>query len=153
MTRRLLGITLLCCLLLWRGPAMGDQGERTANYETTVANQLRGTWVAVSLEHGGKQEAPPNGEELTFTFDGGKLIIKESRRTEEGSYTTNDTKNPMEIDLIPSKNVPKEATIKGIYRIDGDTLKLAFTRGGARPTRFDAKDDNSGVITFKRKKG
>src|SRR5947207_452465 len=113
MTYRLLGMTVLCCLLTLRGPVVADQGERTDNYETTVASPLRGTWVAVSMERGGKQEAPPNGEELTFTFDGGKLIIKEHMHTEEGSYTTNATKNPMEIDLIPPKNLPKEKAIKG----------------------------------------
>ncbi|SRR5579872_5155527 len=141
---------LLCCPVL---SVAWDGGERTDNSETTVTNQLRGTWVAVLLEHGGKQEVPPNGDDFMFTFDGGKLLIKEGKHTEEGGYTTNDAKNPKEIDLIPPKNLPKEKAIKGIYRIDGDTLKLAFTRGGARPSGFEAKDDNIGVITFKRKKG
>jgi uncharacterized protein (TIGR03067 family) len=153
MTRQLPRLTVLASLLALSGLAAADQGERTDNSETTVAGQLRGTWVAVSLEHGGKKEDPPKGRELTFVFDGGKLLINEGNHPEEGSYKTNDSKSLREIDLIPPKKLKNNAeTIKGIYRIDGDTLKLAFTHRGARPTGFDAKDEESGVITFKRKK-
>jgi uncharacterized protein (TIGR03067 family) len=152
MKRQLLGPASLACLLVLLSQAAADQSERSDNTETVVvAGQLRGTWVAVSMEQGGRKEQAPKDRELVFTFDAGKLIIIEGKHTEEGSYTINEAKALKEIDLIPPMGI-KEATIKGIYQIDGDTLKLAFNRGGARPTGFDGKDNDGGVIIFKRKK-
>jgi uncharacterized protein (TIGR03067 family) len=152
MARALLGMAALLSLLVLCSQTAADQGERTDNGETVLAAQLRGTWVAVSIEQAGRKEDPPKGQELTFTFEAVKVVINEGTRITEGTYITNDTKNPKEIDLIPPKDLRGGDPIKGVYRIDGDTLKLAFSRRGARPSTFDGKDNEGGVITFKRKK-
>jgi uncharacterized protein (TIGR03067 family) len=154
MTRQLLRMGALVCLLVLPSLTVADQGERTDNSETIVAGQLRGTWVAVSMERKGHKEEAPKNRELTFAFDVAKVLITEGTHKEEWSYQNRDTRTPWEIDLIPMKGQPQPPglIIKGIYRIDGDTLKLAFRMGGSRPSAFESKDDESGVITFKRKK-
>ena len=152
MKRQLLCMAALACLLAFVGQTPADQGERYDNTETVPASQLRGTWIAVSMEQGGRKENLPNGVEMKFTFDKGKLAVNEGGRATVGSYITNDARNPKEIDLIPPKDLKGAEVIKGIYRVDGDTLKLSFTRGGNRPKGFNPKVNESGVITFKRKK-
>jgi uncharacterized protein (TIGR03067 family) len=152
MTRKLLGMAVLCLLLVLHGQTVADQGERTANSETVIAGQLRGTWVAVSMERGGRKEEAPKERELTFTFEGDKVTITEGKHTEQWPYQQRDTKTPWEIDFVPSMDHKGEPTYKGIYRIDGDTLKIAVARRGARPTGYDHTDDDSAVFLFKRKK-
>ena len=152
MTGQLLRAAALASLLVAGNLATADQGERTDNAETVVTGQLRGTWVAVSMERAGKNELPPNNRELVFTFDAAKVKVTEGMHTEEMSYQHREAKTPWEIDLTEVKGGPQGLTIKGIYRIDGDTLKLSFSIGGTRPTTFTSKDQESGVITFKRKK-
>ena len=151
MMRRLLRMAALGCLLLLGSRLAADQGERTDNAETVVASQLRGAWVAVSMESGGRKEEAPKNRELMLTFEGGKLSVLEGKHTEEGTYTIRDARTPNEIDMVPSRDLKGAPMLKGIYRIDGDTLKLAFSRGGPRPTAFESKDNNSVVIIFKRK--
>jgi uncharacterized protein (TIGR03067 family) len=69
-------------------------------------------------------------------------------------------KKPKEIDLkieyvIPVAGVESEAkgkTVKGIYSLEGDTLKLYTDDDGkARPKKFPPRGDN-GIITLKRLK-
>jgi uncharacterized protein (TIGR03067 family) len=152
MTRHLLRTAALASLLMVGNVATADQDERSDNADTVITGQLRGTWVAVTMERGGKTETAPNNRELVFTFDTAKVTVTEGMHTEEMSYQHREAKTPWEIDLTEVKGGPQGLTIKGIYRIDGDTLKLAFSIGGTRPKTFTSSDNESGVIIFKRKK-
>jgi uncharacterized protein (TIGR03067 family) len=160
MTCKWLGLTALVCLAAWCGSAAAwDKGELTDNAETTIPSPLHGSWVLVSSEINGIKEVAPTGnEESVLTFNGDrfldKFIVKRGRQIEEGIYKLNDSKMPKEIDHIMKlerKYVKGVLTFKGIYRIEGDTLKLAFSYSGPRPTAFESKDDNSVVMIFKRK--
>ena len=155
MWRKRLGLATLLCMMAWCGSAAArDRGEPTDNAETTIASRLQGSWVMVSVEIMGMKRDAPQGQEVVFTFKGNKLIISQGMGSEEeGAYKLNDSKLPKEIDLIDLKKNGKE-TLKGIYQLDGDTLKIAFSGpgggGGPRPTAFTGKD--VGVVIFKRKK-
>jgi uncharacterized protein (TIGR03067 family) len=81
--------------------------------------------------------------------------MKQAMRNETGSYKTNDTKRLKEIDLTTPRNgnAAVTETMKGLYQIDGNTLKIAFAINGPmgdRPTGFDANE--VGVVILKRKK-
>jgi uncharacterized protein (TIGR03067 family) len=55
-----------------------------------------------------------------------------------GTYKIVPDRNPKELDFIASKiPVPGEDTRKGIYELDGDTLRFALAKPGQpRPTKF-----------------
>jgi len=153
MTRKLLGMAALLCLVALQSHAAArDKGSPTESDKTVVASRLQGTWVMVSIEIMGMKIEGPKGQELAFTFDGDKFIVHEAMHREEGSYKVDETKNPKAIDLVAPMGKMKE-TIKGIYQLEGDTLKIAFSPegpNGNRPTTFDAKV--TAIIVFKRKK-
>ena len=117
-----------------------------------------GSWVGVKAVAGGMElPVPDGGIEFTLTADG-QLIVKEGMRdkSETGSYKLDAKKDPAEIDLVPpaGKNEP---TILGIYKLDGDTLTLCFSKGpkgmSERPKVFESPAGAEViVITMTRKK-
>jgi uncharacterized protein (TIGR03067 family) len=125
--------------------------------EPAKSASIVGEWTGEKAVVGGKElPVPEGGVAMTFTEDG-KLIVREGKveRTENGSYKIDAKKDPAEIDLMPPAD-KKDPTIAGIYKVDGDTLTLAFTRGapgGARPTKFESPADSPiMVLTLKRAK-
>ena len=107
---------------------------------------------------GGKElPVPEGGVGITFSEDGKMTVHEGNRETKEtGTYKVDAKKNPAEIDMIPPAD-KKEPTIAGIYKIDGDTLMLAFERGNrvaaTRPTKFESPEGSAVmVITLKRVK-
>ena len=118
-----------------------------------------GEWVGEKATAGGKERPVPAGG-ITFTFTAdGKFIVREGKREkpDEGSYKADSTKDPAEIDIMPPADKPGRPTIKGIYKVDGDTLTLCFGRGDKdaadRPTKFESPEgSNVMVMTLKRAK-
>ena len=113
--------------------------------------KLEGDWIVESFE--GPKEGPPGV--VTMRFTDGKISIIEAKREkpEEALYTADLKKKPATIDIRPEKG-KQDLIILGIVEINGDTMKLCFTReGGERPKEFKG-DAANGVmmITLKRAK-
>jgi uncharacterized protein (TIGR03067 family) len=149
MIRKLLGAATVLCVLAWTSQAADDKQSDKDN--------LQGTWVLVLAEFGGMKIEPPKGKETLFTFKGDKVTTTgdPGEKDVEGTFKLDENKKPKEIDLVvPKQDKPKETeTMKGIYQLDGDTLKMATPEAGPsgpRPTSFDGKEVV--VTTFKRKK-
>ena len=114
---------------------------------------LVGEWLGESGVRGGKPENPPPGTSLTFTADG-KVMFKEGgdAKPEEGSYKSDPKKTPGEIDITPP-DAPKGEMLRGIYKIEGDTLTMCFSLRGERPTEFASPPGTEVMlITCKRAK-
>src|SRR5260370_28122282 len=89
---------------------------------------------------------------MTVSFDGGKLVFAQGdRKGPATTYTIDPSKNPKAIDI---------GTAKGIYAIDGDSLKLNYfidkakdDKRNVRPADFETKEgDGFASDEFKRKK-
>jgi uncharacterized protein (TIGR03067 family) len=132
-------------LLLGLALAVGAPGQKE---KEKPAPKLEGAWTVEKIEgKGDKKEG-----EVTFTFADGKISIKEGGRdrAEDAAYTADAAKKPAEIDIKPGKG----QDVLGIYQIDGDTLKLCFSAGGARPTEFKADEGSRTIlVVLKRSKG
>jgi uncharacterized protein (TIGR03067 family) len=102
---------------------------------------FEGTWVRVSAETNGKEAPQDVVKGVTMTFAGDKFTYKraETGRVIEGTFRIDPSKNPKEYDATASP-AGKELTTVGIYRIDGDRLKVCYTpEGGKRPKEFSSK--------------
>ena len=133
-----------------------DKKDPPAKDPPAKGAPIVGTWVGEKAVAGGKEQpVPPGGISFTFGPDG-KLTVTEGKQNkpDSGTYKTDPKKDPAEIEIIPPAE-KKEPTVQGIYKVDGDTLLLAFSRGkgGNRPTKFESPEGSDViVITLKRDK-
>src|SRR5262245_20635958 len=93
--------------------------------------KLEGIWVAESVTVKGKANDKLKG--ATFNFSGDKVKMEFAGTKQEGTYSIDPTKSPKHIDLTFVRDGRKDLD-RGIYQLDGDTLKLCV-RGGTR--KFD----------------
>ena len=117
---------------------------------------LQGSWTVAQMERGGEQPPQELLRTLKVVIKDSTLRMSDSQRGEGGSFTLDDSKKPKEIDLVfkegPQEDVKR--TAKGIYELDGDTLKLAWRKdGGPRPTEFSSLkgERTSELLILKRK--
>ena len=113
------------------------------------AGNIQGAWAVVSAERDAKPAADVAGHRLTFSGDA-FAIRHEGHILYRGSYTTDPGRRPAEIDFHHTEGGIKGKTWKGIYRLEGEMLRIcdnapAMTR--PRPTQFSTKA-GSGYICF-----
>jgi len=116
-----------------------------------VKDKLKGTWTVVSMEVGGKKAPDEVVKGQTLTFEADKVTHKEKDKAEPATYKLDASKKPAELDVMPTEGPEKGKTMKMIFQLDGDTLKLAVKMNPEeRPKSFDDKD--AMVMTLKRDK-
>jgi len=119
--------------------------------------RLAGGWEVFKSVGTGKEEEAPNSGVL-FTFKGSDITMSFGGKKEQLRIGAIDpTTDPKCIDLIETRRDKTERVLEGVYRIDGDTLKLSFhvPEGGAknRPTGFAKPTDPRTLVwTFNRVK-
>jgi uncharacterized protein (TIGR03067 family) len=113
---------------------------------------LQGEWELASIEVQGKTLPSPAGKggSIVFAKDG-KLIWKDPGKPGRiGKYKIDAGKEPKQIDLIASKD---GAAMQGIYELDDDKLKMAFSTDGPKGKRpSDLKGDKVMIVLWKRQK-
>ena len=112
------------------------------------AKNIQGEWKVESAVENGKPST--NLEGTVFTHTAEKIAIKEpaAKKGETASYTLDSTQKPGHIDITP---IQSTKILKGIFELDGDTLKICFTHGGERPKEFASKEGSKTVLlTLKR---
>jgi len=139
--------SVLILALVVAAPAKKDSDAKEAS--------IVGEWAGEKAVAGGQEKPVPEGG-ITFTFAAdGKLTVKEGPREkpDTGSYKLDPKKDPSEIDIIPPLE-KKDPPIAGIYKLDGDTLTLCFSKGkGGRPTKFESPEGSDTIVmTLKRVK-
>jgi uncharacterized protein (TIGR03067 family) len=147
MVRKLLAVGAVLCLVALPSPAADDTGDK---------DKLKGSWEMTVFEIGGQKLPIPEGKGMLLVFDGDKFTKKEpGKKDETGTFKIDEKKKLREIDLTVPKEGGKDGetmVMKGLYEIDGDTLRLSFGMkpDGPRPTALDSK---GGVLmTLKKKK-
>jgi uncharacterized protein (TIGR03067 family) len=111
--------------------------------------QFKGTWNIADFKGPGPSEVKG-----TFTFDGRDLAIKAGERDHKGTITLDPGKTPKEIDVVPGDGPDTGKTMKGIYSLDKDELKICLARtGNDRPKTLEANADGGVLlVTLKRAK-
>jgi uncharacterized protein (TIGR03067 family) len=113
------------------------------------SKDMQGTWVVVSSERDGVTGDNPDDK---LVVKGDKIMIMRSSTNREDPVTfkLDAAQKPKHLNLT----TPGRQSIKGIYELQGDNLKICFGKPGSeRPADFKTKE-NSGFmcVTLKRAK-
>jgi uncharacterized protein (TIGR03067 family) len=114
--------------------------------------ELEGTWDLVAIEADGKElKLPKDGRMITT---GNKFVLKAGDKTIiAGTFKLDPKKKPKAIDVTYTEGPDKGKSFKGIYEVDGDTVRFCrpLEPDGERPTEFKTKP-GTGAATYKRAK-
>ena len=141
--------------LLYIGAALALVALTTAAIADDAKDQrqLQGEWALASATRGGKSVLK-EGEKHTSTFDAEKMTLSDGRDKKMAKVKLDTSKKPPQIDILPQDGSDKGRTIKGIYELKDDVLKVCFGEpDGDRPTTFSAKEGEKFTLAeFKRAK-
>jgi len=116
--------------------AMGDQ------------EKIQGTWALVSGERNSKPLPDQVIQHVKLIFAGDRLTTQHKDRKTEATFKLDPNKTPKEIDLVMDGHVGK-----GIYQLDGDSLKMVHGEvGDARPKDFPKAGSGLTVLVLKRER-
>jgi uncharacterized protein (TIGR03067 family) len=115
----------LVVLLAIGVPAREDRSDDSKK----VMDNLQGEWQMVKADFGGLPGPPMEKELPRFVINGNKITIVENKRNEEATFTVDLSKKPYAIDIRPEIKGGglREDLLKGIFEVNRDTLKIAFT--------------------------
>jgi uncharacterized protein (TIGR03067 family) len=108
--------------------------------------KFAGTWKLVAANEG-RELKPEDVKTISLVVEGEQFTVKNNNEVvHKGKFVIDPSKKLKTIDVEFTAGALEGAKVKGIYRIDGDTLKSCFA--GDRPTDFDA-DKHQFVHTWK----
>jgi len=154
-----------------------DSGKNDANTAKTAHEKLRGTWKVVEWKSGGKEQTIP--KDLTWSIGKDKMVMTLRNSNESPTHLDrarvisyliygdlNDSAPPPNnIDLTKTAFINgmfrlnatdmEQVTMRGIFALEGDRLKLCFRPllDGERPSEIkdsSPKDDNLHIIVLQR---
>lgn len=114
--------------------------------------KFQGTWQVAEHEHGGKKSPAKELANLTLEVTEAKAIVRDGIDLKEQNKITHlKTGKPNEIDLQVVAGPDLDKVIKGIWKVDGDTLTVCIAEPSKdRPKTFEAKEGTGhSLMVFK----
>jgi uncharacterized protein (TIGR03067 family) len=143
---------VICGLILVAGLALAF-----AQPAEEAQQKLQGNWTATKAQRDGKAADDVLGHRLSFAGNRFRIIeSKDGKLLYAGTFRVDPSAKPAAIDFEHSEGALRGKAWKGIYALDGDTLRIcdnAPNLNESRPTAFEAKSGSGYVfITFERAK-
>jgi uncharacterized protein (TIGR03067 family) len=139
-------------ILLALGFLMGSDDAKTSDQSKKDLKKMQGTWHATTVEVKGT----PSDADALKKFE---LVVKNDSYTVKTGGKEHVSarlvlaaeKEPKEMDIV----LDTDPVYKGIYEIDGDTLKICLVLSSddesKRPKEFkSAEDSNTALFTWER---
>jgi uncharacterized protein (TIGR03067 family) len=127
--------TIAGALLLAGGPDITDAIKKDKA-------ALQGTWKVTASESKGEKVPAEDIKGLFLIFRGDAILIREGGKTAENfAYLLDPTKKIKEIDLTVKVGAQKGRLDRGIYQLDGDSLRICIqsNKDEPRPREFRSR--------------
>ena len=141
-------VILSAGLLAAAAPPRIDEAKRELS-------RMQGTWTMEALEVNGEEVPAKKLMGTTLTIKGDKYVVKVKDNSYETTIKLDPSKDPKHIDTYFPNGTELPKLSKGVYELDGDTLKICRhqTPGEDRPRSFvTSAGTYVFVVTWKRKK-
>jgi uncharacterized protein (TIGR03067 family) len=138
----------LLTAILWGLPLASGQEITKKEIE-----KLQGTWTFESYEENGKKTPAEELKAKRIFFGADQFIIKNGQELEQvGALKLDPLDGHRDIDATVMAGPHKGTTMRGIYALKGDTLKVCIDpEGNDRPKDFKTTDESGFfVAVFKR---
>lgn len=140
-------IVMVATLLIGAVPAQGNDPKKDTE-------KIQGTWKLVSLEADGEQGPAEIVATLKLVFSNEKLTFTPG---EPGftnyTFKLDSATKPPSFDMTHIDGKNKGNTMKAIYALEGDNLKICVGKADERPKEFTAKaKSGQGMYVLKREK-
>ena len=144
-------LLLVVGLLVPADRAKTDQAKDTDK----GVKALQGKWTVVAGEEGGKKQTDAQLKDSWVEFSGTRVRVHSPREELSMTYTARPDHKPAHIDFTVTAGPDKGKTSKGIYRLEGDTLKIAYAAPEKeRPKHFaTAEGSHQSMWVLKRATG
>jgi uncharacterized protein (TIGR03067 family) len=138
-------LSLLIAVVLLAGAEPSDAAKDDLK-------KMQGEWAAEKAQRGGTDAPADVLGKLRVKIDGDRISIDEGEAREEKAQIALDpAQKPAAMDIKLLRQGGE--MVKGIYKIDGDTLTICWAKDGDRPTEFASKAGTSHVLfVLKRRK-
>jgi uncharacterized protein (TIGR03067 family) len=123
---------------------------RAESKEEALA-KLQGKWRVERIEENGVAEPEEEAKRFTLIIKGNKINVELRGQVEHTDFQIDATKSPKEIDMVPQYGDDKGKTFRGIYEIDGDTLRICATPLAERPKKI-VSEQGTMILILKRAK-
>jgi len=126
-----------------------------ASEKASDLDRLQGIWVLVSMEREGETVPAEDLKDTTVVYEGNRVSLRASTSIRRRGIITLDPSRKLKaINTWDLDGPYEDQTVPGIYDLDGDTLKLAFSRPGQeRPTKFSSREGGAVLYcVYKRQK-
>ena len=140
------------CVLMFLVGVLGAQNAQ----DDAVKKDLKafeGTWTLAALEVNGKDVPIDKLMGTTVVIKGDLYTVKVKDKSFPVTIKLNPSKDPKEIDMIPTEGDKKDQVHKGIYKLEKDTFKICrgLNPDQERPNQFGTwPDTNVFLATWKR---
>ena len=118
------------------------------------ADALQGTWLPTAAELGGKEFPEKVRETIKLVIKDNTYTVTVGKVVDKGTVKVNASAKPKEFDITGTEGPNKDKTIRAIYELDGDTLRVCYDLGlSGRPKEF--KTDGEAkffLVTYQRQK-
>ncbi len=136
-------------------PVLADDPPPSRQAALDDLKKLQGTWECVKMEREG-DEIPPEhfkGSSVVYENDLATLY-RDGEFFRRGIITLDPSKTPKRINTWDLGGPYADESVPGIYEIDGDTLKICFSRPKIeRPKEFTTKKEPGFLyVVYQRKK-
>jgi uncharacterized protein (TIGR03067 family) len=115
--------------------------------------KLDGKWEAVSVTVDGKAQEPEELKDRFLVIKGDKaMFLYKDKERGTATLKIDPGKSPAHIDFTYEDGAAKGATLKGICKIEGDTMTVCY--GGFnkdRPTEFASKPGSGNILIVQKR--
>jgi uncharacterized protein (TIGR03067 family) len=102
---------------------------------------LKGSWKAAKGWRGGNELGKDEVVRLGLEFTDSKMVVKEGGRDMSAEFKLDPQRGHIDFEI---KDVGMK--FEGVYQVNGDLLRLCFTRAGRRPAGFNTKETTDAVM-------